>query len=198
MANFKLSDTYYTDIQTTFRFEIHILAEADGILGLTQDVVGYIQQCDLPTAPGEPIIWHLPGGMKNHQAGKRTVQPISMTFVVPTHIGDQAANDAYRGSIYRMLEKWAHATYNLQTGANQGKGHYCTDAIAICLKGERDQDSLEKETSYTFRLKRAQVTNCNYGAVSSESNELIKVSCTFVYDDYELTKGYLGTVLRTS
>ena len=164
MANYPLSRTYQTDIQTSFRFEVHIAADAaNSQLGLTEDVTGYIQQTDLPVAPGDPIIWHLPGGMKNHQAGKRTVQPVSMTFVVPTTAGN--------GSIYRLLEKWAHATYNLDKGTNIGKRNYCTDGISIILKGEDDTPK------YKFRLRRAQVTNCNYGAASSESNDLIKVSC---------------------
>ena len=172
---YRLSQTYQTDIQTTFRFEIHIDATSDPQLGLAEDVTGYIQRSDLPAAPGDPIIWHLPGGMKNHQAGKRTVRPISMEFVVPTTAG--------KGSIYRLLEKWAHATYDLDRGTNIGKARYCTDAITIALKGEDDA------YKYKFRLRRAQVTDCTYGQVSSESNDLIKVSCTFVYDNYELTDG---------
>ena len=185
MANYSLNQTGGTDIQTTFRFEIYIAADAaNSALGLTEDVTGYIQSCDLPVAPGDPITWHLPGGMKNFQAGKRTVQPISMTFVVPTTAGN--------GSIYKLLEKWAAATYDLNKGTNIGKQNYCTDGIYIKIKGEDDV------VKYTFRLKRAQVTNCNYGSLSSESNDLIKVSCTFIYDNYEVMKGDEGTILRSS
>ena len=181
MGKLNLNTTYYTDIQTTFRFEIHIALDASSAqLGLTEDVTGYIQRCDLPTAPGDPIIWHLPGGMKNHQAGKRTVRPISLEFVVPTTAGN--------GSIYKLLETWAHATYDINRGTNIGKRNYCTDAISIRLKGEDDT------VKYQFRLRRAQVTDCQYGTVSSESNDLIKVSCTMVYDNYELTDG-AGTPL---
>ena len=177
-----LSSTYNTDIQTTFRFEIFIGYDASTAqLGLTSDITGYIQRCDLPSAPGDPLVWHLPGGMKNHQAGKRTVQPISLEFVVPTTAGN--------GSIYRLLEKWAHATYDLDKGTNIGKRNYCTDAITIILKGE------DNEPKYKFRLRRAQVTSCNYGVVSSESNDLIKVSCTIIYDNYELTNGK-GDILK--
>ena len=111
MANYSLNQTGGTDIQTTFRFEIYIAADAaNAALGLTEDVTGYIQSCDLPAAPGDPITWHLPGGMKNFQAGKRTVRPISMTFVVPTTAGN--------GSIYTLLEKWAKATYDWNKGTN--------------------------------------------------------------------------------
>lgn len=175
---YKLDETYYTDIQTTFRFEVHI--EADSTLGLSDEITGYIQRSDLPAAPGDPIVWHLPGGMRNHQAGKRVVQPVSMTFVVPT-------NSDNRGSIYKTLEKFAQATYDLNEGTNIGKARYCTDGISIILKGEDDKPK------YTFRLRRAQVTSCNYGDVSSESNDLIKVSCTLIYDNYEVTnhKGQL-------
>ena len=185
MGSYSLEATGKTDLQTTFRFEIYIRADAaNATLGLTEDVTGYIQNCDLPVAPGEPITWHLPGGMKNFQAGKRTVQPISMTFVVPTTAGN--------GSIYRLLEKWAEATYDLNKGTNKGKANYCTDGIYIYVKGEDDT------VKYTFHLLRAQVTNCNYGSLSSESNDLIKVNCTFQYDNYEAKKGKNGPLLRSS
>jgi hypothetical protein len=181
---YRLNETSRTDLQTTFRFEVGIEADAaNAALGLTENVTGYIQQSDLPSAPGEPITWHLPGGMKNYQAGKRTVSPISMIFVVPTTAGN--------GSIYKLLEKWAYATYDLDKGTNVGKRNYCTDGIYIYLKGEDDQ------YKYTFRLLRAQVTNCNYGTVSSEANDLIKVQCTFIYDNYEVYEGYKGPALKT-
>lgn len=185
MANYRLSQTAKTDIQTTFRFQINIKANdaANAALGLTEDITGYIQQSDLPSAPGEPITWHLPGGMKNFQAGKRTVQPISMTFVVPTTAGN--------GSVYKLLEKWAHATYDLDRGTNVGKRNYCSDGIYIILKGEDDSPK------YSFRLLRAQVTNCNYGTVSSETNDLIKVQCTFIYDNYAVYPGTSTTPLRS-
>ena len=184
MANYRLQDTWSTDIQTTFRFRVVIAADsANTALGLTEDVVGYIQTSNLPSAPGQPITWNLPGGMKNYQAGKRTVNPITMTFVVPTTAGN--------GSIYKLLEKWAYATYDLDKGTNIGKRNYCTDGIYIILKGEDDSDK------YTFRLRRAQVTNCDYGNVSSEANDLIKVSCTFIYDNYEVHQGYMGPELKT-
>lgn len=177
MANYKLNETGGTDIQTTFRFEIHIAADAaNSRLGLTEDVTGYIQQSDLPKAPGSPIVWHLPGGMKNHQAGKRTVQAVSMTFVVPTTAGN--------GSIYTLLEKWAHATYDINNGTNIGKRNYCTDGISILVKGEDDT------VKYKFRLIRAQVTECDYGSVNSETNDLIKVKATFIYDDYKAEDGH--------
>ena len=180
---YTLNQTSKTDLQTTFRFEIGIEADnASQALGLAENITGYIQSCDLPSAPGEPITWHLPGGMKNYQAGKRTVQPISMTFVVPTTAGN--------GSVYRLLERWAHATYDLDKGTNIGKRNYCTDGIYIYLKGEDD------DVKYTFRLKRAQVTNCSYGTVASEANDLIKVNCTFIYDNYEVYQGYKGMALK--
>ena len=181
--NYTLSATSKTDLQTTFRFEIYIAAyEANSALGLTEDISGYIQSCDLPAAPGEPITWHLPGGMKNYQAGKRTTRPISMTFVVPTTAGN--------GSVYRLLEKWAEATYDLNKGTNMGKRNYCTSGIYIYVKGEDD------DVKYTFRLLRAQVTDCSYGSLASETNDLIKVNATFYYDNYEARKGKMGPVLR--
>ena len=185
MANFTLDKTGQKDLQTTFRFEIGIAADpSTTILGLTDSVTGYIIQCDLPSAPGEPITWHLPGGMKNYQAGKRTTRPISMTFVVSSNAAD--------GSIYRLLEKWAKATYNLNDGTNVGKARYCTDAIKIYAKGE------DNKVKYTFHLIRAQVTDCAYGQLSSESNDLIKVSCTMYYDNYAVYKGEGSQILSAS
>ena len=184
MAVYTLDQTGQTDIQTTFRFMVHIAADAaNTALGLAEDVTGYIQRTDLPAAPGDPITWHLPGGMKNFQAGKRTVRQISMEFVVPTTAGN--------GSIYTLLEKWAKATYDLNRGTNVGKRNYCTNAISIYLKAEDDT------IKYQFRLIRAQVTDCNYGTVASESNDLIKVACGFIYDNYELRDG-AGRLLRGS
>ena len=180
MVAYSLDKTQNTDLQTTFRFEISIKNDAaNSALGLTDDVTGYIQSCDLPAAPGEPIPWHLPGGMKNYQAGKRTTRPISMVFVVPTTAGN--------GSIYKLLEKWAEATYDLNKGTNR---NYCTSGIYIYAKGEDD------DVKYTFRLLRAQVTDCNYGTLGSETNDLIKVSCTFYYDNYEVKAGKDGSLLR--
>ena len=184
MANFTLAATSGIDIVTTFRFAIHIAVDAaNRALGLTEDVTAYIQNCDLPVAPGDPLTWHLPGGMKNFQAGKRTVQPVSVTFVVPSTAG--------QGSILTILEKWSKATYDLNTGTNIGKANYCTDGISIYIKGEDDSDK------YIFRLLRAQVTRCNYGQVSSESNDLLRVSAEFIYDNYEVRDGK-GTLLRAS
>ena len=176
MAQYTLAQTGGTDIVTTFRFFIHIAADtANAALGLTEDVTGYIQSCDLPVAPGSPITWHLPGGMQNYQAGKRTVRPISMTFVVPS--------SAASGSIYTLLEKWSKATYDLDRGTNIGKAKYCTNGIYIKIKGEDNSDK------YIFRLLRAQVTDCSYGTVASESNDLIRVSANFIYDRYEVLDG---------
>jgi len=172
MTNFTLAQTGGTDIQTTFRFELDVVT--DSALGIADSITAYIQSTDLPSATGEPIIWSLPGGMKNHQAGKRTIKPINMEFVTST---DSTS------SWYTTLEKWGAATYNLNTGTNKGKQNYCTDGITIKLKGE---DNVIK---YQFRLLRAQPTEVNYQTVNSEGNELLKVSCTLVYDNYELYDG---------
>lgn len=181
MGNFNLRQTGYTDIQTTFRFEIEIQTDANNsVLGLTDTITGYIQSTDLPSATGEPIIWHLPGGMKNHQAGKRTVNPIHVDFVVST---------ADTASMYRTIEKWQHATYDLNTGTNMGKSVYCTDGIVIKLKAEDDS------VQYQFRLLRAQPTSVNFGTLNAEDNSLLRVSCDIIYDNYELKDGN-GNLLR--
>jgi hypothetical protein len=181
MANFQLSQTGNTDIQTAFRFRLNVATQSNSSeLGLNNKISAYIISTDLPSATGEPIVWSLPGGMQNHQAGKRTIKPINLEFVIPSVAGS---------SWYRTVEKWHNATYNLNNGQNVGKATYCTDGISIALESERG------ETMYIFRLLRAQPTETNYGAVNSEGNELIKVTTTLVYDNYELTDGN-GTLLR--
>ena len=164
MARFKLSDTAKTDIQTTFRYEVVILTndEAAKLNKIQDSIVGYALSAELPCAPGDPIAWFMPMGMRNWQAGKRLTKEISLEFVVPT-------NDALqRKSIYYMLENWSNNTYNLNRGTNRGKANYCTDSIYIRLRTERDA------IAYSFQLLRAQPTTVNYGALNSEGNELVK------------------------
>jgi hypothetical protein len=179
MSRFKLSDTANTDIQTTFRYEVIILTkdEAATINGLQDEIVGYALSAELPCAPGDPIAWFMPMGMRNWQAGKRLTKEISLEFVVPT-------NDALqRKSIYYMCETWANNTYNLNRGTNVGKARYCTDSIYIRLRTELDA------IAYSFQLLRAQPTSCNYGSLNSEGNELVKVQMTLVYDNYKVFAG---------
>lgn len=184
MARFKLSDTAKTDIQTTFRYEVVILTndEAAKLNKIQDSIVGYALSAELPCAPGDPIAWFMPMGMRNWQAGKRLTKEISLEFVVPT-------NDALqRKSIYYMLETWANNCYNLNRGVNAGKANYCTDSIYIRLRTERDA------IAYSFQLLRAQPTTVNYGSLSSEGNELVKVQMTLVYDNYKVFGGD-GTLL---
>ncbi len=186
MARFKLSDTAKTDIQTTFRYEVVILTNDEGaVTNRLQDaIVGYALSAELPCAPGDPIAWFMPMGMRNWQAGKRLTKEISLEFVVPT-------NDALqRKSIYYMLETWGNNTYNLNRGTNRGKANYCTDSIFIRLRTELDN------IAYSFQLLRAQPTTVNYGALSSEGNELVKVQMTLVYDNYKIFSGDGGLLLE--
>lgn len=179
MARFKLSDTAKTDIQTNFRYEIVILTndEAAKINHIQDSIVGYALSAELPCAPMDPIAWFMPMGMRNWQAGKRLTKEINLEFVVPT-------NDALqRKSIYYMLENWSNNCYNLNRGTNVGKSNYCTDSIYIRLRTERDA------IAYSFQLLRAQPTQVNYGALSSEGSELVRVSATFVYDNYKVFDG---------
>lgn len=185
MARYNLSDTFGTDIAVNFRYEIVIMANDAGsrINGVQDAIVGYATQAELPCAPGEPIEWYMPMGMRNHQAGKRKTKPISLEFVVPT-------NDALqKQSIFYMLETWGNNCYNLNRGTNVGKANYCTDSIFIRLRTETDG------IAYTFQLLRAQPTEVNYGTMSSEGNELVKVSATFVYDNYKIFGGSSKTLL---
>ena len=185
MARYNLSDTFQTDIAVNFRYEIVIMTnDAGSMLNGVQDaIVGYATQAELPCAPGEAIEWYMPMGMRNHQAGKRKTKPISLEFVVPT-------NDALqKQSIFYMLETWGNNCYNLNRGTNAGKANYCTDSIFIRLRTER------AGIAYTFQLLRAQPTEVNYGTMNSEGNELVKVSATFVYDNYKVFGGQSKTLL---
>ena len=186
MARYKLSDTAKTDIQTTFRYEVVILTndEAAQLNQIQDAIVGYALSAELPCAPGDPIAWYMPMGMRNWQAGKRLTKDISLEFVVPT-------NDALqRKSIYAMLETWGNNCYNLNRGTNAGKANYCTDSIYIRLRTERDA------VAYTFQLLTAQPTQVNYGALNSEGNELVKVSMTLAYDNYKIFAGDGGLLLN--
>ncbi len=169
MAKHDLRSTGKTNIHTTFRYEIFFPAIPE--LKLTDDVTAYCTSSQLPKAIGEAITWHLAMGMQNHQAGKRTVQPIPLEFVIPS--GDDKAN------VYEMLETWCTSTFNLNTGTNIGKGNYSVDGIEIRLKAEGDV------IKHRFRLLRAFPTDVDYGTVNSEGNELLKVSMTLIYDDDE-------------
>ena len=183
MANFNLNETGGTDILTTFRYKIEIVESLVNSSGLNNKIVGYSQSCELPSASGSPIPWNLPGGMINYQAGKRTIKPISLSFTVNTEAGSHSA--------FSTFEKWAHSTYDLNTGANKGKKNYCTDSIKIQLLGE------DNRVKYTFQLLRAQISDVAFGSVSGESNNLVNVSCNVVYDNYKVFKGDTQTQLRT-
>lgn len=187
MARYKLSDTFNTDIAVNFRYEIVILTNDEGsrINGVQDAIVGYATQAELPCAPGEAIEWYMPMGMRNHQAGKRKTKPISLEFVVPT------TDALVRQSIFYMLETWGNNCYNLNRGTNVGKANYCTDSIFIRLRTERDG------IAYSFQLLRAQPTEVNYGTMNSEGNELVKVSATFVYDNYKIFGSSAGVLLLT-
>lgn len=190
MGKFNLSETFQTDIATTFRYMIEIDTSKDaaaalaGLNKIQNYIEGYSTSSELPCAPGEAIEWAMPMGMINHQAGKRKTKEISLEFVIPTN------GDKQRQSIYYMLENWQNSCYNLNRGTNTGKANYCTDAIQIKLMTERDA------IAYTFHLLRAQPTSVNFGTLSSEGNDLIKVSMTLVYDNYKLYSGADGLPLN--
>lgn len=180
MANYSLAATGGKDLLTTFRYRIRINTSLAGATGLKQEIEAYSNSCDLPSASGSPLTWSMPGGMQNYQAGKRTINPISMTFVVDTKAGNE--------SIYTVLEHWANATYDLNTGANKGKANYCTDGIYIDILGEDSQmgSVTAQSVKYTFQLLRAQVTQVGNGTLSGESNNLLTVSCQIVYDNFKV------------
>lgn len=170
MAKFNLDQTGNTNIQTDFRFEV-IFGSGNSSLGVSDNITGYCTSAQLPKASLEALVWHLPMGMQNHQAGRASIQPISLEFVVS---GDQI------NSAYAMFEKWRNAGYNLNTGKSKGKAGYSIDNMQIILRGE------DNSARHTFKIKRAFATDFEYGTVSSESGQLLKVSMTLVYDNYEV------------
>ena len=175
MALFDLRSTGGTNIHTAFRFEMEVATgTANSTLGLDDTLTAYITSCDLPCSEEDIITWRMPGGMANYQAGMRSTKPINCEFVVCSE---------YINSWYRVLRKWENATYNLNDGTNKGKALYCTDAISIRVKAENDQ------TKYRFHLLRAQVAGLDFKQVNSESNEMLRVSCTIYYDNYEVYNG---------
>ena len=175
MAFFDLRSTGGTNIHTAFRFEMEVATDtANSTLGLDDKLTAYITSSDLPCSEEDIITWRMPGGMANYQAGMRSTKPINVTFVVCSE---------YINSWYRVLRKWEEATYNLNDGSNKGKAQYCTDAISIRIKGE------DQITKYRFHLLRAQVGALDFKQVNSESNEMLRVSCTIHYDNYEVYNG---------
>ena len=123
MANFDLKASGNTNLQTSFRFEVFFPSSVTG----TNDIVSaYCISSQIPKATGEPIPWHMPMGMINHQAGKRTIQPVQLEFVIP----EDSTGDAYT-----MLETWCPATYDLNTGTNIKKAQYAVDGVEVRIKG---------------------------------------------------------------
>lgn len=186
MARYKLSDTYQTDVAVNFRYEVVILVndEAAQLNHIQDSIVGYASSAEIPCAPMEPIEWYMPMGMLNHQAGKRKTKEVRWEFVVPT------TDALQRKSIYYMLENWSNNLYNLNRGTNVGKANYCTDGLFLRLRTERDG------IAYSWQLLRAMPTDVDYGSMNSEGNEIVKVSATFVYDNYKCFAGD-GTLLNT-
>ena len=178
MAYYNLNQTGGTNIHTDFRFELEIVTDVNNSrLGLNDKITAFITKCDVPHAPGKGIPWYMPGGMRNWQAGKRKTKDIELHFVISSDLAQ---------SWYRTLEKWGDACYDLNTGNNAGKAGYSTDAISIRIKGE------DGKTRYRFRLLRAQITKQDYGKLDSDGGEyggLIDVSCTIIYDNYEIYDG---------
>ena len=170
MAKFDLNSQGNKNIQTTFRYEV--VFPTVGELGLSDQLTGYCTSAQLPKAMQEAIIWHQPFGMQNHQAGKRTIEPVQLEFVVPS-TNEGGTN------MYNMLSMWCHSTYDLNTGLSTGKGRYAVDGVKIVLKNELGI------AQHTFELLRAFPTQVDYGTVSSEGSELLRVSMTLIYDNFK-------------
>lgn len=171
MAKFNLKQTGNTNIQTSFRYEVFF---PTNVVGTNDEITGYNTSSQLPKANGEPITWHMPMGMKNFQAGKRTVEPVSLEFVIPSE---------GVGNAYQMFETWGENIYDLNTGVNTGKATYAIDGIQIRLIKENGV------VAHRFTLLKAQSTTLDYGTVTSEGNELLKVNMTLIYDNYKYNAG---------
>ena len=175
MAYYNLNQTGGTNIHTDFRFELEVVTDVNNSrLGLNDKLTAFITKRDVPCAPGKAIAWFMPGGMRNWQAGPRRTKDISLNFVVSSDLSQ---------SWMRTLEKWGDACYDLNTGNNAGKAGYSSDAISIRIKGE------DGHTRYRFRLLRAQIIEMDYGALDSEGEKLLSVSCKIAYDNYEIYDG---------
>ena len=177
MAEFNLISSGNVNIQTTFRYQLTLPAgAANGALNDNLSV--YCTQAQLPKAMQNAIDWHAPMGVVSHQAGKRPIEPIMLEFVVPE------ATDI-SSDIYRMLSVWCNSTFDLTTGFNIGKANYSVDNLQIALQNGQG------EAVHTFSVFRAFPTTVEYGTVSSEGTELLKVSMTLTYDYFKLDN--LGT-----
>jgi hypothetical protein len=184
MSNFDLKSTGNTNLQTTFRFEIFF--PQNTALGIYDSITTYSASVQIPKAFRDAIIWNMPMGMQNHQPGKGTVQPIQTEFFVPTNAGGTSGSVLNNSSkpdygIYNMLEAWSNAVYNLNDGTSLGKSGASMDGIKIMLKDESGKPR------HTFTLLRSFPTEVDYGTASSESSDLLKVSCTLIYDNYSYT-----------
>jgi len=174
MAKFNLSTSGGTDIQLSYTYDLTFPVST--FLGLNDELTCYVTSVELPSASGEAVIWHQTYGKKNHQAVKRTNKPISLEFVVPTTFENL--------NTQHMIERWLDATYNMNTGKNIGKAQYAVNGVRIRVMAAQG----EKITS-SYVLFKAFPTEVNFGTMSNESNELLKVSMTLVYDLYTMFDG---------
>ena len=169
MANFNLQATGNTNIQTNFRYQVIFPTQPQ--VGMSDNVTAFCTSAQLPKANGETIPWNMPMGMVNNQAGKRKTQPIQLEFVCDT---DSIAN------AHALFDTWGTASYNINTGVNLSKANYAVDGVMIQLLDENG------DVLRTFTMLRAQPTDMDFGTVTSEGNELLKVSCTLIYDNYSV------------
>jgi hypothetical protein len=177
MAKYSLDQTGSKNLLTTFRYEVTFPNSGNaGSIGMNDQLTCFCTSAQLPKAMQEAIVWNMPFGMQNHQAGVRTVEPISLEFVVDS-------DNSGGTNMYNLLSFWCNSTFDLNTGLNKGKGKYAMDGIRITVKKE------DGTTAHSFELLRAFPTTVEYGTVSSESKELLKVSMTLIYDNFKRNNG---------
>ena len=68
-------------------------------------------------------------------AKKQTALKIQLpSKILRKYFPDNYSKEQMEEVLYKLLEKWSHATYDLNTGTNIGKANYCTDGIYIIGK----------------------------------------------------------------
>lgn len=186
MAHLDLRATGNKNIQTTFRYEV--VFPNSPRLGLNDQITVYCVSCDLPKVMRQHLVWSMPGGMENKQAGKGKVQPIKMTFVTPS-------NSDTSTDVIQMITLWGNSAYNINTGKNASKAVYAVDGVWIHLKDE------SMNNRHSFQLLKAQMTDSDYSTVQSEQGELLKVTASMEFDNFkvyrdnvEISLGILDTL----
>ncbi len=181
MAQYDLNRAGHKNIQFTFRYELKLPQIPQ--LGLNDELTVFCTNVKLPYANGTAVPAYHPMGIKNNQSGRAETQPIDLEFLVSSD------NRSDYENVYKMLNKYRDAGYNLNTGKSLGKQAYSVDDILIRVR------KYDGTINNTFQPINAFVTDIDHGTVASEQNELLKVKMTIVYDNLKVYDGN-GTVIK--